>query len=1195
MSGNYNSNETNENTYQFYWYCDAEQVLGTNQIALSVEYTTSELWTNTMADLGAWSDWSEGKQQGSSVLSSDESTLTVTQVKYRYYIDTAPNTTYEVTVGSSTTPVLVSGGADGGRKYIEDSSYESNPPNASGLGAPIPDATATIQGGGSCSASNGPSSPGGPGPMLSSVKIAMSLGSTTNGAGAGHLLVHQELPSAALSTPAVLRALTVAGVDVVTNGSGGVRQVKAPQCLADVVTNSALSYDVKFYASTNVGALTNGLYPTSGSPFLTWKIENPDGTGATTNQLRVIETRGAGSITNLFDYNTTNATWTFTSGNGLRKETKTSVWSATNTVLTTTNIMRSGATDALLSQEVKVEQLFSFGLKPTELRVGDGANVLTTTYTYYTNPTSDGGAFGQLKQTTHPNGSWEIREYATNGRIAKVFSSFLNQSPTNDASLCRVLEYDYTPLGGSGDDGTVKPEAYRTMIEKLLGTEVGRSYVIYKTNETRQIRCQTAGAAWDATDSLATITTTYTNGSFQNWTKSVRRPDGTMSIYEYEVDGSGNLSTLVWSGQPNGGGTAIVAGTKLVTLQGPLGNVIERTTVDIASDLITGSEVFSDFDEFGRPGRVTYLDSTFKLFTYLCCGLESETDRDGVTTLHSYDALKRRIATSRNGIAHLRTLDAAGQELLLQRQGTNASVITLASRVFDTAGERLYETNAVGKVTAFGRWVDGSGQTVRAVTNALGATVLTTLFKDGSVQSVTGTGTHGVRHEYGVESDLAYAKEIKLKDDGSDSGEWTKTFTDVAGRPFKTVFPDSAYVQSWFNAQGQLWKQRDADGVVTLRQYNALAELEYEAVDMDRNDTIDFAGTDRITRHARRVGTAASLASVNAFIAEKWVFTTDGATNQVLAVLSESAVDGTARAQTTFGLTNRSYHACGGTCASTNFAPDGSYSVSLKTDGYLTSVTRYDAGNAQLGATTYTYDEHGLQKTITDARNGTTTLIRDDLGRVTSATTPAPGGGQSAQTTTTYYDDGGNVWRVVKPDGTSVTNEFYLTREFKKKYGSQTYPEERTWDYAGRPKTLKTWQDFAGNAGVAVTTWNYSTNRGFLLSKQYQDGNGPSYTWTPGGKLETRTWARGVVTSNAFNNAMDLVAVDYSDSTPDVAFTYDRRGRQTSASASDYAATNYLTDSGQLLAELWTAGPLSSLAVTNTYDHLLRRTNLTLP
>ena len=76
------------------------------------------------------------------------------------------------------------------------------------------------------------------------------------------------------------------------------------------------------------------------------------------------------------------------------------------------------------------------------------------------------------------------------------------------------------------------------------------------------------------------------------------------------------------------------------------------------------------------------------------------------------------------------------------------------------------------------------------------------------------------------------------------------------------------------------------------------------------------------------------------------------------------------------------------------------------------------------------------------------------------------------------------------------------------------------------------------------TRWLYDEPTGLLTNKVYTDGKGPSYTYTPDGKLATRTWARGVSTTYAYNGSGLLLSVDYSDTTPDVAYTYDRLGRQ---------------------------------------------------
>src|SRR5207249_1023354 len=50
------------------------------------------------------------------------------------------------------------------------------------------------------------------------------------------------------------------------------------------------------------------------------------------------------------------------------------------------------------------------------------------------------------------------------------------------------------------------------------------------------------------------------------------------------------------------------------------------------------------------------------------------------------------------------------------------------------------------------------------------------------------------------------------------------------------------------------------------------------------------------------------------------------------------------------------------------------------------------------------------------------------------------------------------------------------------------------------------------------------------------------HTYTSG-LLQTRTWARGVTTTNSYNDFADLAALTYSDSTPTVLFTkYNRAG-----------------------------------------------------
>ena len=185
---------------------------------------------------------------------------------------------------------------------------------------------------------------------------------------------------------------------------------------------------------------------------------------------------------------------------------------------------------------------------------------------------------------------------------------------------------------------------------------------------------------------------------------------------------------------------------------------------------------------------------------------------------------------------------------------------------------------------------------------------------------------------------------------------------------------------------------------------------------------------------------------------------------------------------------------------------------------------------------------------------------------------------------------------TVNPDGTSLFTEYYLTGELKRQYGSRTYPVGYGYDYAGRMKTMTNWSSFPAT-GVRVTTWNYNASRGWLDSKLYADGQGPSYAYTPAGRLQTRTSARTVdeqplTTTYEYDNAGALNTVSYSDSTPGITCTYDRLGRQATVLQSGMTATFAYNTDNESLGESFSGGTLDGLSVTNTFDEFARRASL---
>ena len=166
---------------------------------------------------------------------------------------------------------------------------------------------------------------------------------------------------------------------------------------------------------------------------------------------------------------------------------------------------------------------------------------------------------------------------------------------------------------------------------------------------------------------------------------------------------------------------------------------------------------------------------------------------------------------------------------------------------------------------------------------------------------------------------------------------------------------------------------------------------------------------------------------------------------------------------------------------------------------------------------------------------------------------------------------------------------FYLTlhdlRGNKTYEGGATYPVRYTYDVFGNKTSMTTYRNEASGIGD-TTTWTYDEASGVLLAKTYADGKGLTYTYTNDGRLATRTNARGIVTTYTYDDWGQPLSVDYADTTPDIAYTYDAMGRQTSAT--DAVGTTAFTHDavGQLTAEQ--VSGLYSKTLTRHWDNFGR-------
>ena len=1009
--------------------------------------------------------------------------------------------------------------------------------------------------------------------------------------------------------------VTTTNVTTALETNAVIRQVLTPQIVADVPTplNSS-GYVINFYYATNiVGTNADGTCQVSGSPFITWLVTNSN--PSATFELQVSEygiNPSYGLIKQkTYDYWPSTSSWTMQTLGGIVENMVTTNLNGSTYQIINTLQYSSGP---VVQQTVNTYQILNWSTCTNVALVtnvvGVGSAAETTTYTYWDPATFGTSGLNLVKTAVHPDGSWQYyANYDNLGRRLQVYSSFEDVA-VGSTSTAKETDYTYDPgtagVSSSGDNGTLNIYTPRLIVQKIQGNEVSRSYSVFPSPGTNyQVQCTVAGAAWIAAGNLVTTNLYYTSGANQFYLKTTLFPDGTISAFNYATNGNYRTNITV-TGQPDPTSSYVVNGTSNVMVLNASGFKVDSAVYDVLSGLVTSHDIYADFDSYGRPQQVTHLDTTTEYTYYACCGLNNTVDRDGVNTVYLYDLDKRQLGSEKiysgstnNAIANEVTLDAASRPIQSYRVGSDGSIVTMNQSGYDTAGELINQTNALGGVTSYARANNPTtGAWIRTTINPDGGVITNQYYADGSLKETSGTGVHGKGYGYGYATDVngntcTYTVVTNLTISGGMSPEWTKTFTDMVEHNRETLYPDGHYSQSVYNPQGQLAKQIDPDGVVTLYQYNAKGELAFNAIDMNRNGTIDFSGSDRITQTTNDVITDHST-TVNRTRNYVWL---DGQSSGTLISSTESSADSLNTWQTQYrdistGVTTHSQTVPGISRTVTTTMPDGSYAVSGYSYSRLASSTRYNSTGAQIGSTTYAYDSQGRQNTMTDARNGTTTLGFNNADLIETNITPNPGSG-SPETTITLYDSTQRPDSIIQPDGTTVSSVYLLTGELGLQYGSRTYPVGYGYDYAGRVETMTNWSGFSSLAGSRVTTWNYDSQRGWLTSKAYPDGRGPAYTYTAAGRLATRVWVRGITTTYARDNAGIQTNIAYSDGvTPNVSYAYDRLGRQANVVWNGITDTMSYNLANQLLGETFAGGSLAGLSITNGYDVDLRRTSL---
>ena len=446
------------------------------------------------------------------------------------------------------------------------------------------------------------------------------------------------------------------------------------------------------------------------------------------------------------------------------------------------------------------------------------------------------------------------------------------------------------------------------------------------------------------------------------------------------------------------------------------------------------------------------------------------------------------------------------------------------------------------------------------VTYADGSTVKT-IYTKGTVTGKSGTAVHPSSTEFGAN----WTKQVESN---------VTSYTNMLGQNYKTVLDGGATALNFYNSKGQLWKQQTPEGRITIFVYDDLGRRVKTVQDLNKNSIVDAGDiiNEQVVSFATRNGK--KIRKVMSYL--------KNGTGSKLLSIQESTLDGLESWQTANGLTTyaKTERLGGGRIKQTVIRPDNSKTVSESLNGRTVKVA-----NTPGNILEYTYDEFNRTAKLVE-KNGTkvinTTVMTYNKNSEVLTTV------LNGRTTTFTYDNMGRRVKVAQPGGRIVNNTYFSTGELKTVNGSDNYKQAFAYNNLGQMQSFTTWRS---DSTPQQTRMEYD-KQGRLLKKIYPDNKFTLYTYNADGQIKTRKWHRGITTSYSYDNGGRQTKIDYSDTTPDVTFSYDKFGRV--ATVTDAVGTHTMTYNANNQLATMNVPYLNNMSLSYGYDNLLRRNKLTL-
>jgi len=761
--------------------------------------------------------------------------------------------------------------------------------------------------------------------------------------------------------------------------------------------------------------------------------------------------------------------------------------------------------------------------------------------------------------------------------------------------------------------------------EEIEGVVVAKTYHVYYENEYGERgeieeKCADPSYDYGSTNDLRETKVYYPKSSTAASSEQIKTyaySDGRRDIHTYEYGTFlANADPAQASFSADSTGECIRVTSVHDTVNGAIAGKSTKETVvrnAFGSQLMSEKYVCTDgtnyvrvewaiatLDDLGRPIRVDKSNGTYTEATWSCCGKEWEKDESGIEYSYTYDVLKRLTQKVKHGISAgtypaqadqytTYTYDAEGRKLT---ETVSASGLSQGRiNQYDMAGRLTNSSDFAGLATITAYSQDGLTTTE---TLPGGYARITEHYKDGQVKNITGTAQISQYYDYGVNTDGT--KWSKIYSASNNSPVWVKATTDLLGRTAKieqSGYSGTETTEYVYNSKGQLVKTTTTGKPDTLYAYDEIGNQTQSGLDVDANGVLDLASLDRITESDTSYVSYSSdwwLQSVKKLYAtdSSSTATTNSITRQRLTGFSGNLVAETIAidaygnqtdSQTTVDRGNK-------LVTQTVDVPDSASNIVTVAVNGLVQSKMSKSGLT----TTYSYDALARRTGATDPRLGTATTHYDSHGWVDYVEDAG-----SRRTSFTYDSATGRKLSQSDPLTNSAYMSYTSLGQLEKTWGSGAYPVSYEYDAYGRMSQMNTYRggsnSWSGSSwptspGTAdTTTWGYHEASGLLTNKTDAASKSVSYTYSTGGKLATRTWARAggsLVATYSYSDAGNLSGIDYSDSTPGVSFTYDRLGRQLAASSSVNVHT--FAYSGLQLASETIAGGGVTNVIDRSYD-----------